>query len=129
MPPRLGSVRQITLAGVFSRLDEQRDLVELPDAKILSAVVEYALVTKTVEDRADHATSSPHKICELLLGQAEVLPEAVLAARGKPTGQLTDRLSQTRFDTLERKALESPLEAAKPTSQFCGELQSGGRVL
>ncbi len=58
-----------------------------------------------------------------------MLPETVLAARRKPARQLTDRLSQTRLNTLEREALEAPLQAAKPTSECRGELHSGGWVL
>ena len=57
------------------QLDKQRDLFKFPDAKVLAVVVEYALVTKAVKDRADHATASPHKICEFLLGKAEMLPK------------------------------------------------------
>ena len=64
-----------------------------------------------------------------LLGQAEMLPKSVLTARDKSARQLAECLSQTRFNSHEGKGLESPLEAAKPTSQCCGELQSGGRVL
>jgi len=128
VPPGLGSVRKRTLAR-DSGLDKPRDLFELPDAKVLPIVVEHALVTKTVEDCADHATASPHEISEFLLGEAEVLPESVLAARREPARQLTERLSQTRFNTHERKGFEALLEAAKPTSQRGGELHSGGRML
>ena len=55
-------------------------------AQVLPAVPEDALFSESIEDRAYDRTASADKVRKLLLREADVLPEAVLAPRVESPG-------------------------------------------
>src|SRR6476660_1829118 len=107
-------------------IDEVLDVLDAADADVFPVVAEHALVPEPVEDRAHHRPARPHEVGQLLLREAEVLPEAVLAARGEPARQLAERLRQPRLDALKREALEPALHLAlalrKKRDEFPGDV-------
>jgi hypothetical protein len=88
-------------------------------AQVFPVVPEDALFSESVEDRAYDWTARAHQVRKLLLGEANVLAEAVLAPRLESPGQLAQGLGQSSLCSLESKTLQSSLHLSlAPTERF-----------
>ena len=80
------SVIQITVPQRCSWAAQTFDGFDPTYAQVLSAVPEDTLFSESVEDRAYDRPAHADKVRKLLLGEADVLAEAVLAPRLKSPG-------------------------------------------
>src|SRR5262245_12481098 len=112
----------MTVRAVFLGGGQLLDVRDPADAHVLTVVAEDALVAELVEDRAHDRPARAHEVRQLLLREAEVLPEAVLAAGGEPARQLPEGLGQPGLGSLEREALEPAFQPALAPGEQRGEL-------
>lgn len=80
------SVLQITMPQGHSSADQTLDGLDPTHAQVLPAVPEDSFFSEPVEDRANDWTARANKIRKFLLGEADVLAEAVLAPRLESPG-------------------------------------------
>src|SRR5574341_1589147 len=70
-------------AAAHSGIDQLRDLLDPANAHVFTVVSEHSLVTEFVEDRTHNRSPRSHEVGQLLLCEANVLSEAMLAASGR----------------------------------------------
>ena len=92
-----------------SLTDQSLDGFDRADAQIFTGVPQNALFSKTVEDGAHYRAGGANEIRQLLLGEADVRAETMLAPRLERPGQLPKRLGQPCLCPFEYNTFQPPL--------------------
>jgi hypothetical protein len=74
----------MTVSVLFSRSGQLLDILDPANANVFTIVSEHSLVTESVEDRTHNRSARSHEVGQLLLCEAKVLSEAMIAASGEP---------------------------------------------
>ena len=91
-------------------MEQTFDAIDVSYTEILSAIAQYSLVTKPVQNRADHGPGRTDQIREFLLSDPQMLAKPMSAPPVESTGELPQRLSQPRFSALECYTGQSTLQ-------------------